>query len=171
MDNRQGKGVDSDSLIRDSYEYYREASHAGQTSDMTLLRRYAQSCYYMALFYESCDSTQLLIDPQHRLSEEVEFHLRLCRGLLGNLCRSLCWGLLCNLLRKVSVELFIEIQLHRFRVRQVDSAELRLQGIQGQAYSGKLRHNVIQNLFLRLFHKARIDYLCVGQSTKLQQCF
>ena len=57
-DNRQDKGVDSDSLIRDSYEYYREASHAGQTSDMTLLRRYAQSCYYMALFYESCDSTK-----------------------------------------------------------------------------------------------------------------
>ena len=58
VDNRQDKGVDSDSLIRDSYEYYREASHAGQTSDMTLLRRYAQSCYYMALFYESCDSTK-----------------------------------------------------------------------------------------------------------------
>ena len=56
VDNRQDKGVDSDSLIRDSYEYYREASHAGQTSDMTLLRRYAQSCYYMALYYSSCDS-------------------------------------------------------------------------------------------------------------------
>ena len=58
VDNRQDKGVDSDSLIRDSYEYYREASHAGQTSDMTLLRRYAQSCYYMALYYSSCDSTK-----------------------------------------------------------------------------------------------------------------
>ena len=57
-DNRRGKEIKSDSLIRDSYEYYREASHAGQTSDMTLLRRYAQSCYYMALFYESCDSTK-----------------------------------------------------------------------------------------------------------------
>ncbi len=56
VDNRQDKGVDSDSLIRDSYEYYREASHTGQTSDMTLLRRYAQSCYYMALYYSSCDS-------------------------------------------------------------------------------------------------------------------
>ena len=56
VDNRQDKGVESDSLIRDSYEYYREASHAGQTSDMTLLRRYAQSCYYMALYYSSCDS-------------------------------------------------------------------------------------------------------------------
>ena len=49
-DNRRGKEIKSDSLIRDSYEYYREASHAGQTSDMTLLRRYAQSCYYMALY-------------------------------------------------------------------------------------------------------------------------
>ena len=55
-DNRRGKEIKSDSLIRDSYEYYREASHAGQTSDMTLLRRYAQSCYYMALYYSSCDS-------------------------------------------------------------------------------------------------------------------
>ena len=45
VDNRQGKGVESDSLIRDSYEYYREASHAGQTFDKKLLRHYAQSCY------------------------------------------------------------------------------------------------------------------------------
>ena len=74
-DNRQDKGVDSDSLIRDSYEYYREASHAGQTSDMTLLRRYAQSCYYMALFYESCDSTKQCEDMLHQAikgSEECE---------------------------------------------------------------------------------------------------
>lgn len=75
VDNRQGKGVESDSLIRDSYEYYREASHAGQTSDMTLLRRYAQSCYYMALFYESCDSTKQCEDMLHQAikgSEECE---------------------------------------------------------------------------------------------------
>lgn len=65
-DARQGNGVESDSLIRDSYEYYREASHAGQTSDMTLLRRYAQSCYYMALFYESCDSTKQCEDLLNR---------------------------------------------------------------------------------------------------------
>ncbi len=58
VDNRQDKGVDSDSLIRDSYEYFREASHAGQTFDKKLLRHYAQSCYYMALFYSSCDSTK-----------------------------------------------------------------------------------------------------------------
>lgn len=55
-DNRLGKEIKSDSLIRDSYEYFREASHTGQTFDMTLVRRYAQSCYYMALYYSSCDS-------------------------------------------------------------------------------------------------------------------
>ncbi len=74
-DNRQGKGVGSDSLIRDSYEYYRDASHAGQTADMTLLRRYAQSCYYMALFYSSCDSTKQCEDMLHQAikgSEECE---------------------------------------------------------------------------------------------------
>lgn len=74
-DNRQGKEIKSDSLIRDSYEYYREASHAGQTSDMTLLRRYAQSCYYMALYYSSCDSTKQCEDMLNRAikgSEECE---------------------------------------------------------------------------------------------------
>lgn len=75
VDNRQDKGVDSDSLIRDSYEYYREASHAGLTSDMTLLCRYAQSCYYMALFYESCDSTKRCEELLHqavKYSEKCE---------------------------------------------------------------------------------------------------
>ena len=75
VDNRQGKGVESDSLIRDSYEYYREASHAGQTFDKKLLRHYAQSCYYMALFYESCDSTKQCEDMLHQAikgSEECE---------------------------------------------------------------------------------------------------
>lgn len=57
-DNRKGKEIKSDSLIRDSYEYYRDASHVGKTLDKTLLRHYAQSCYYMALFYSSCDSTK-----------------------------------------------------------------------------------------------------------------
>ena len=55
VDNRQDKGVDSDSLIRDSYEYYREASHAGQTSDMTLLRRYAQSDGGTVKVYRRCE--------------------------------------------------------------------------------------------------------------------
>ena len=94
VDNRQGKGVDSDSLIRDSYEYYREASHAGQTSDMTLLRRYAQSCYYMALFYESCDSTKQCENMLHQAikgSEECEdWHTcYLAYTLLG---KSSIWG-------------------------------------------------------------------------------
>ena len=42
-DNRRGKEIKSDSLIRDSYEYYREASHAGQTSDMTRAVRSART--------------------------------------------------------------------------------------------------------------------------------
>ena len=94
VDNRQGKGVDSDSLIRDSYEYYREASHAGQTSDMTLLRRYAQSCYYMALFYESCDSTKQCEDMLHQAikgSEECEdWHT--CYLAYTQLGDVTCWG-------------------------------------------------------------------------------
>ena len=65
-DNRQGKGVNSDSLIRSSYEYYHEASHAGQTSNQELLRRYAQSCYYMGLYYSSCDSTKECEDLLHQ---------------------------------------------------------------------------------------------------------
>lgn len=73
--NRQGKEVKSDSLIRDSYEYYREASDAGQTIDRTLMRHYAQSCYYMALFYSSCDSTKQCEDLLHqaiKYSEKCE---------------------------------------------------------------------------------------------------
>ena len=94
VDNRQGKGVESDSLIRDSYEYYREASHAGQTSDMTLLRRYAQSCYYMALFYESCDSTKQREDMLYQAikgSEECEdWHT--CYLAYTQLGNSTLWG-------------------------------------------------------------------------------
>ena len=94
VDNRQGKGVESDSLIRDSYEYYREASHAGQTFDMTLLRRYAQSCYYMALFYESCDSTKQREDMLYQAikgSEECEdWHT--CYLAYTQLGNSTLWG-------------------------------------------------------------------------------
>lgn len=94
VDNRQGKGVESDSLIRDSYEYYREASHAGQTFDMTLLRRYAQSCYYMALFYESCDSTKQCEDMLHQAikgSEKCEdWHT--CYLAYTQLGDVTCWG-------------------------------------------------------------------------------
>ena len=74
-DNRLDKGVKSDSLIRDSYEYYRDASHSGKTSDKTLLRHYAQSCYYMALYYSSSDSTKQCEDMLHQAikgSEECE---------------------------------------------------------------------------------------------------
>lgn len=58
ISNHQGDGVTSDSLIRASYEYYRDASHAGQTSDLDLLRHYAQGCYYMSVFYTNADSTE-----------------------------------------------------------------------------------------------------------------
>ena len=93
-DNRQNKGVNSDSLIRGSYEYYRDASHEGKTSDKTLLRRYAQSCYYMALYYSSCDSTKQCEDMLHQAikgSEECEdwhtCYLAYC--ILGSVTR---WG-------------------------------------------------------------------------------
>ena len=66
VQNRQGKGVKSDSLIRGSYEYYRDASRAGQTSDEALLRRYAQSCYYRALFYKACASIKQCEDLLHQ---------------------------------------------------------------------------------------------------------
>ena len=94
VDNRQDKGVDSDSLIRDSYEYYREASHAGQTFDKKLLRHYAQSCYYMALFYSSCDSIKQCEDMLNRAikgSEKCEdWHTcYLAYTLLG---KSSIWG-------------------------------------------------------------------------------
>ena len=74
-DNRRGKEIKSDSLIRDSYEYFREASHDGETFDKTLMRHYAQSCYYMALFYSSCDSTKQCEDMLHqaiKYSEQCE---------------------------------------------------------------------------------------------------
>jgi len=75
VQNRQGKGVKSDSLIRGSYEYYRDASRAGQTSDEALLRRYAQSCYYMALFYYNRDSIKQcedLFNQAAKYSERCE---------------------------------------------------------------------------------------------------
>lgn len=56
ISNHQGDGVTSDSLIRTSYEYYHKVSNAGQTSDLDLLRRYAQGCYYLSVFYTNCDS-------------------------------------------------------------------------------------------------------------------
>ena len=75
VQNRQGKGVRSDSLIRGSYEYYRDASRVGQTSDEALLRRYAQSCYYMALFYYNRDSVKQcedLFNQAAKYSERCE---------------------------------------------------------------------------------------------------
>lgn len=58
ISNHQGDGITSDSLIRASYAYYSKASNEGQTSNLDLLRRYAQGCYYMSVFYVNCDSTE-----------------------------------------------------------------------------------------------------------------
>ena len=92
--NRQGKEVKSDSLIRDSYEYYREASDAGQTSDKELMRHYAQSCYYMALYYSSCDSTKQCEDMLHqaiKCSEKCEdWHT--CYLAYTQLGINTCWS-------------------------------------------------------------------------------
>ena len=58
-DNRMGNRITSDSLIASSHAYYYRQSSGGETSDSTLLRRYGQCCYYMGLYYSSCDSTRL----------------------------------------------------------------------------------------------------------------
>lgn len=94
VQNRQGKGVRSDSLIRGSYEYYRDASRAGQTSDEALLRRYAQSCYYMALFYYNRDSVKQCEDLLHyaiKSGEQCEdWHT--CYLAYNILCKTTGWG-------------------------------------------------------------------------------
>ena len=92
--NRQGKEVKSDSLIRDSYEYYREVSHDGETNDGVLMRHYAQSCYYMALYYSSCDSTKQCEDMLHqaiKCSEKCEdWHT--CYLAYTQLGINTCWS-------------------------------------------------------------------------------
>ncbi len=68
-------GVISDTLIRDSYNYYRKVSRVGQTSDPFLLRRYAQGCYYMSVFYTNSDSLEQcgeLLQQSIRCSEQCE---------------------------------------------------------------------------------------------------
>jgi len=55
-DNRLGKDITSDSLIRPAYDYFHDASGGRDTSDSLLLRRYGQSCYYMGLYLTSRDS-------------------------------------------------------------------------------------------------------------------
>ena len=58
-DNRMGNRITSDSLIASSHAYFKRQSSGGETSDSTLLRRYGQCCYYLGLYYSSCDSTRL----------------------------------------------------------------------------------------------------------------
>ena len=75
VSNHQSEGITSDSLIRASYEYYRDDSREGQTSDTELLRHYAQACYYMCVFYTNNDSTdqcQELLQQSIRCSEKCE---------------------------------------------------------------------------------------------------
>lgn len=75
VDNRRGNAIESDSLIKESYDYFLDASDEGQTSDPKLLRRYAQICYYMACYYSFCDSTQLceqLLKQSVQCSERCE---------------------------------------------------------------------------------------------------
>ncbi len=75
VSNHRGDGVTSDSLIRESYDYYRKASRDGQTSDPVLQRRYAQGCYYMSVFYANSDSLELcgeLLQQSIRGSQQCE---------------------------------------------------------------------------------------------------
>lgn len=57
-DDLQDKGVGSDTIIRYAYNYFDEESKHGDTSDSTLLSGFARSCYFMARFYASVDSTK-----------------------------------------------------------------------------------------------------------------
>ena len=57
-DDLQDKGIGSDTIIRYAYNYFDEESKHGDTSDSTLLSGFARSCYFMARFYASVDSTK-----------------------------------------------------------------------------------------------------------------
>lgn len=56
--NFSADGIGSDTLIRESYDYYYEKSRECLLTDSVLLRRYAQSSYYMGVFYFSTDSVE-----------------------------------------------------------------------------------------------------------------
>lgn len=75
VSNHQSEGITTDSIIRPCYEYYRDDSHEGQTSNPELLRHYAQACYYMSVFYTNNDSTDQcheLLQQSIRCSEKSE---------------------------------------------------------------------------------------------------
>ena len=72
VNNHLNDGVRSDTLIRDSYEFYRKASHVGESTHQDLLYHYAQSCYYMALYYYSNDSTKQCEDLLHQAIKSSE---------------------------------------------------------------------------------------------------
>lgn len=57
-DNRLGREIVSDSLIRPAYDYYHGKYGNGSETDTTSVRRYAQCCYYMGIYYADRDSTK-----------------------------------------------------------------------------------------------------------------
>ena len=58
VSNYFSDGIGSDTLIRESYEFYYEKSRECLITDSVLLHRYAQSSYYMSVFYFSSDSIE-----------------------------------------------------------------------------------------------------------------
>lgn len=49
-----------DTHVRPAYDYYMDATHDGTQGDSTLLHRFAQSCFYMGVYYYHSESTALL---------------------------------------------------------------------------------------------------------------
>ncbi|MDO4994591.1 MAG: hypothetical protein Q4E32_06260 [Bacteroidales bacterium] len=49
-----------DTHVRPAYDYYHDATHDGTRGDSTLLHRFAQSCFYMGVYYYHSESTALL---------------------------------------------------------------------------------------------------------------
>ena len=57
-DELQDKKMEDDSLIRIAYDFYYQEYKSASHADKDLLRHYAQSCYYLGLYYQACDSTK-----------------------------------------------------------------------------------------------------------------
>jgi hypothetical protein len=69
--------INSDTLLRDSYIYYKEKSDDGETDDSLLLRRFSQCAYFMGRYYQVVDSTKQSEDLYRqaiRLSERCNDH-------------------------------------------------------------------------------------------------
>lgn len=59
----------SDINIRPAFDYYREKTHDGTRGDSSLLHRFAQSCFYMGVYYFHCDSTARLEQMMQKSAE------------------------------------------------------------------------------------------------------